>query len=97
MDLPACEATSDVNPHQYSEKFASGKKNLKNVTTYFPLGESVRVMLMEDSNQSSESHEKKLGFEGEDGPIEAESALLLREPWGFFLHAELEVINVLGT
>lgn len=26
MDLPASEATSDVNPYQYSDKPGSGKK-----------------------------------------------------------------------
>lgn len=36
MDLSACGAASDINPHQYSDKLASGKKKkLKDVTTSF--------------------------------------------------------------
>lgn len=87
MDLSACGAASDINPHQYSDKLASGKKNknLKMLQPHFPIGKAIRVILMEQSKKSSNSQVKKLGFEGQDGPIEGESVLFYREPWGFFL------------
>lgn len=86
MDLPACGATSDINPHQQSDKLASGKKKiLKMLQPYLPIGKAIRVILMEHSNKTTNSHVKKLSFEGEDGSIEGKSVLFFREPWGFFL------------